>query len=367
MSSFREFNLKLTSGKMVQFRPVSGQGSCSIGIKGISKGNYDILLEEDVLVNWDAFNDLFTPAAEDQPEEYPYGNFPRFFYYAGNDIGFVEWSKKRKIEEFNWCPYDDVVIDLANAQISNLSIDSAGNKIELRNAHQIRSLSLSGNIETIHIVNPEAIKSIDISSGANIIFNCEYLLPFINLKSLNLNGNVSNLHALKELTQIESLGLRYMPDLSGMPSLTSWTKLRRFIAYVVEEKQGKLLRAELKQLIKEEKLPDTENNFFSVSKLKSKLWFMGEGNNFFASWSDKNEKKASKAYKLAVKEVSNAKAEKQVKEAVLKLIKIINILSNIETTEREDTWFAVQQLVKECHFDISEDLAMEWFDGARDF
>ncbi|MDI2091198.1 hypothetical protein [Commensalibacter oyaizuii] len=364
---FREYNLELTSGQIYQFKPEAGQGSCSIGNKNISKGKYDILLKEDAPINWDAFNGLFTPAAEDQSEEYPYGNFPRFFHYNGNDTGFIEWSKKRKIEEFNWRPYNDVSINFAKAQIANLSIYSAGNKIELHNADQICSLSLSGNIETIHIVNPEKIRSIDISSEANIIFNCDYLLPFKNLRCLNLNGNVSNLHVLKQLTHIESLGLRYMPDLSGMPSLTSWPKLSRFIAYVVEDKQGKLIQAELKQLLKENKLPKTENNFFSVSKLKSKLWFMGEANSFFASWSDKSEKKASKAYKLAVKVVSSVKTENEVKDVVFKFIKSINILPDIETTEREDVWDAIQQLVKACPFDISEEQIRKWFDEARDF
>lgn len=101
MPSFEEFNLELTSGKIYKFKPLIDQGSCSIGIKGILKGKYDILLEEDTPVNWDAFNHLFTSVTEGQFQQYPYGNWPRFFQYSGNDICFVQWSSKRYIEEFN--------------------------------------------------------------------------------------------------------------------------------------------------------------------------------------------------------------------------------------------------------------------------
>lgn len=67
----REFIISLTGADSRKAVIPGGQGSFSIGTKGISKGEYD-------------------------KEKYPYGDWPRWFYYSGKDTGFTEWSCKRK-------------------------------------------------------------------------------------------------------------------------------------------------------------------------------------------------------------------------------------------------------------------------------
>ena len=70
-----------------------GQGSFSIGTKGISEGKYDVWVEKDTTINWNVFNDCFTGYGEQNKQHYPCGNWPRFFYYSGNDIGFALGQK----------------------------------------------------------------------------------------------------------------------------------------------------------------------------------------------------------------------------------------------------------------------------------
>ena len=108
-----------------------GQGSLSIGTKGISKGKHEVWVEKDQPINWDAFNELYTPYGKQNMERYPYGDRPRFFYYSGNDMGFVEWSLKRPIEDFSWAVYDDVFVDLSRANIGRMFIHTEKNKIAI--------------------------------------------------------------------------------------------------------------------------------------------------------------------------------------------------------------------------------------------
>ena len=69
----------------------AGQGSFSIGTKGLSEGKYDVWVEPDSVIDWNAFNAFYTGYGEEKKAEYPYGDWPRWFYYSGNDTGFIEW------------------------------------------------------------------------------------------------------------------------------------------------------------------------------------------------------------------------------------------------------------------------------------
>lgn len=94
----REFVISLTGQNSHKVIIPKGQGSFSIGTKGVSKGKYDVWVEQDSVINWDAFNELYTGYGQENKEKYPCGDWPRWIYYSGNDIGFIKWSCKRKIE-----------------------------------------------------------------------------------------------------------------------------------------------------------------------------------------------------------------------------------------------------------------------------
>ena len=211
--------------------------------------------------------------------------------------------------------------------------------------------------------NLTAITSLDLTvKPLGQAFDCESLLQFPNLKNLNLTGNITNSASLKQLQQLERIGIRYAVNLEGFPTLNTWENLRSFIGWNIDEKTGKRLNAELKHLAKEKQL-----DYSSVSKLRSSIWFTTEYGIPFENWESNNAKIAIKAYKSALKEISKAKTKQDVKGAIIGLVEIINTLPNIETTEREDTGLAVLQLVEASTFDIDQETVNIWFDEIRDF
>ncbi|ERJ58250.1 hypothetical protein [Sphingobacterium paucimobilis] len=369
-----------------------GQGSFSIGTKNMSKGKYDVLVVEGSAINWDVFNEMYTPHGKQNADRYPNGDWPRFFYYSGDDTGFIQWSEKRRIENLNWAPIGPMKADLSKANIYELSIHATANPIELILGENIKKLYLSGNLANIQIkASPsttlvqfapdtgtaadnnyclpeflslnKTVTSVHVDNtviGAAV--DCSSLLQFKNIQSLNLSGNITNLQAIAQLHELEYLGLRTMPDLTGMPALKIWQKLKSFIGWNIEETQGKILQQELKSLLKER-----EMEYSSVSKLRKKIWFTTEYGIPFTNWEGKNAKIATKAYKSALKAIGKAKTEAEVKQAIIELIDLINTLHNIETVEREDTGTAVEQLVASSRLDLPQELAAQWFDDRRDF
>lgn len=391
MGGDRRIDISLTGEKSHQVNIPAGQGSFSIGTKGISKGKYDVWVEEDSQINWAAFNELFTGHGQQHAERYPCGNWPRIFYYSGNDKGFIDWSSQRPIEEFHWSPQENAVVDLTKANINRFFLHTEKNKIQISTGDHIRSLFLSGDLNNIAIkectsipylhfsplcsptekqpyslpsyTSLEKATSVDVSnSPLGPAFDCRSLLQFQDLTSLNLTGNVTHLEALTEWENLERIGLRFVPDLTNMPKLMSWKNLKSFIGWNIEETAGKVLRTELNQLLKEK-----EMNYSSVSKLRKAIWFITEYGIPFSGWEDKNAKVATKAYKTCLKEIKKSKTESDVRQAIVGFIDAINQLSNIETSEREDVGTAVSQLIASSVLDISQETGNKWFDEIRDF
>ena len=383
--------ISLTGEKSHKVTIPAGQGSFSIGTKEISEGKYDVWVEKDSPINWNAFNEFYTLSGKQNAERYPNGNWPRFFYYSGNDKGFIDWSFQRKIEDFHWTPKENLSVDLTKANINRFFLHTEANIIELSIGDSILSLFLSGNLENIYIerctivprlsfapffskIDPkpyqlpiykslEKTTSVEISSSPiGQAFDCKSILQFSNLTSLNLSGNLVNLEALAELKHLERIGLRFVPDLTDMPKLTTWKSLKSFIGWNIEETAGKVLKTELNALSKEKEL-----DYSNVSKLRKTIWFITEYGIPFSGWEDKSAKIATKAYKVCLKEVKKLKKESEIRKAIIEFVEVINKLPNIETSEREDVGIAVSQLVKSSVLDISEETGNKWFDEIRDF
>lgn len=387
MDREKPINISLTGTNSHSFKIPPGQGSLSMGLVGMDKKKYDVLVEENLPINWNAFNEFTTPSG---------GNWPRFFYYWGNDIGFIEWSKDRAIEDFHWFPNKEVLIDLSKAQIRRFFIQAGESLVNIILDDQnnyLQRLGLSGKIEQFkfiskglnstltlsispksekissrpyklsHLKPLEKITSLDITvEPLGQAFDCESLSQFPNLKNLNLSGNITNVCCLKDFKNLERLAIRYAPNLENFPSLNSWKNLKSFIGWNIDEGTGKRLNAELKQLTKTKDL-----DYSSVSKLRSSIWFTTEYGIPFTNWESKNAKIATKAYKAALKEIAKAKTENDVKISLTELIETINKLPNIETSEREDVGIAVIQLVETSKLNIARDMANKWFDEIRDF
>ncbi len=398
MERGKHISISLTGENSHQINIPPGQGSFSMGLKGMDKKKFDVLIEEGLPVNWDAFNALYTPHGQQHAGKYPYGDWPRFFHYWGKDTGFVAWSAKRPIEDFFWHPNQPVSLDLRRAQIRNLSIKANEHPVKLiiGNGPDLRlglqALTLSGDIQQFEItmghsdvhlvVNPvtfktksatpyqlplfkslATIKSLDIIvEPLGQAFDCKSLLQFPQLTSLNLTGNITNTYCLKELLHLERLGIRYAPSLEDFPALSSWSRLGSFIGWNIEQLTGKRLNAELKVLAKQKEL-----DYSSVSKLRSSIWFTTEYGIPFTNWEGKKAATATKAYKNALKAIHKAKTEAEVYDAIAVLVKFINTLPDIETVEREDTGVAVGQLIEASFLNISEETGNRWFDELREF
>lgn len=379
-----EYIISLTGADSHKIKVPLGQGSLSIGTKGVSKGKYDVWVEPGSVINWDAFNNLYTGYGVQNKEEHPYGDWPRWFYYSGNDTGFIEWARKRYIEEFHWAPYADVSVDFTGADIYRLFIGTENAKVRFRPGEKTLYLGLSWTLENFEVLECDKIpplslapngtrlpvfgtlaqaRYVEIHSSPNkAAFDCESLLQFQNLASLDLWGNMTGLSALADLKNLESLGLRYIPDLQGMPKLETWEKLNYFIGWNIEESAGKAFRAELKTL-KEER----EMKHASVSQLRKPIWFTTEYGLPFSGWEEASAKKATTAYKKCFKQMKKAATEDEVHAAIIEFVGKINRLDNIETTEREDAGTAVGQLVENAPLEIPDEKWMLWFDEAREF
>lgn len=383
--------LSLTGEDSHVFHKPSGQGSLSIGTKGISEGKYDIWVEEGYPINWEAFNGLYIPASRNDLHRHPYGDWPRWFYYSGDDAGFISWSSRRYIEDFTWILHRGTAVDLTGAHIGRFFLRVPEEPVKLKVGKQIGRLSVSGRLENLelqdcggltgavfeHFVPQEGTDAyrlpvFDALRGALYIsignepmgqpFDCDSLLQFPELTCLSLWGNVTNLAALARLKHLESLELRYVPDLRGMPCLGCWAKLNCFIGYNIEETAGKAFRAQLRQLAKEREFAAAR-----VTQLRKAIWFATEYGIPFSDWEDKKAKAAVRAYKACLKEVGKAETEDSVRQAVTLFVRTFNRLPDMETVEREDVFTAVDQLVEAAGLGISRETGRAWFDGVREF
>lgn len=381
----------LTPNRVYKVTTDIGQGSLYIGLEGMDKKYYDVLIEPNQPVNWDTFNEYYTGFGEQNKHLYPYGDFPRWFDYSGNDTGFIEWSKKREIEGFDWHPQQNIEIDFSNAQIHGLSIYAQYPTIIHSISAHSRRLYLKGNLNLFDIqhnasddlsllLSPTLIKndepyqipfypvfktqkSLDISGKiAHQPIDCTSLLAYEELESLSLSGNIINIQALSQLKHLKSLALRYIPNLSDLIDLTEFPKLESILLWNVEEQGAKRLKTHLKEY--KNQLSHLDSHF---GQLKKASWFITEYQMPFSAWEGKNAKTAVKLYKNAVKALKKLDDVEQIKSIIVEFVCAFNALEQIETPEREDIGTAVLQLIKVPNLIVDNEIALQWFDEWRDY
>ncbi len=386
----RETVISLTGRDSHTLHVPPGQGSLSIGTRGLSQGEYDLWVEQGETINWDAFNGRSPGYGLTHRETLPYGDWPRWIYYSGSDTGFIAWSSKRRIEEFHWTPQTDLTVNFTAADIDRLSIHARGGQIRLSTGKNTRFLTLSGSLENFRVEDLEKMPALtfcpDVPRGealyrlpvfpalagarsvtidypvAKTPFDCESLLQFSGLTSLSLYGSMADLPVLAGLDRLEHLALRYVPDLEGMPKLARWDGLKSFIGFNIEKTAGKALRAELKQLKKARPM-----EFCSVTHLREGRWFDTEYGLPFSAWEEKNGKAAARAFKKCAGRIKKSETEAEVRQAVREFIGVINGMDGIETGEREDVGAAVGKLSEYSPVEIAPERWGSWFEEEREF
>lgn len=379
MERDKPFYLSLTKENSHKVKITAGQGRFAIGTKGITMSKCDALVEREDTINWSVFNEFQVPAG---------GNWPRVMEYHGDDTSFIQWSAIREMEQLDWVPLDCKEADFSQAAIRRLVV-TIDHPIRLILGKGVKDISIRGKVSNLTLENYEHLEALSFSFANDTVsplrlqvlkttahikeinihtkvngqpFDCSSLVQFSNLTAISLSGHLCNLDVLSQLKGLERLELRYAPTLEGIPALNSWANLNYFIGWNIEETVGKQLKKQLTVLEKERTF-----QYASVSNLKKPEWFITEFSIPFGSWTGKNNKVTVKAYKEALKVIKKAKTKEEVKEAIRVLVEIVNDLPNIETTEREDTWDAVMQLVSFSTLAITEEEANQWFDKYRDF
>ncbi|MGG6896754.1 hypothetical protein [Rhizobium sp. BR 315] len=339
----------------------------------------ELVVAPDDVINWHIFDGMQTGAGS---------NWPRYIQYEGNNTTLFDWMRDRETEEVHFVPRDNIDLDASEVQLDGLSLSPGGHRIRMTLPRTLKRLSIMGDPKLvafdlplgatwpdIHLSDNGVLASIDglpSLTGVRSLgirntvlgtpFDCRSLLSLRNLDHLRLYGAAAHLEALAALP-LKGLELRFVPDLGGLPDLTTWPGLGYFIAWNVDEGVGKTLRKAADQLARQL----GEDGTSQVSKLRSRQWFIEECGLPFGGWSSKNEKAASKAYKAASKRLRAATIKDEARAAVTVFVDVVNRLSGIETSERDDAGDAVAMLAAVRPDLIGVEEALAWFDETRDF
>lgn len=366
-----------------------GVGSLSIGPSQLGK-KADLHVEPDARIDWTVFNAFATPAGSP---------WPRFLHYTGSDAGFLDWAKKRPIEEMTWTPVllADTVLDASESILHSLHIElgQSEGRLSLKLPKEPLRLSLSGDLSRISVTGdmPSSLTLAPRTSRRKS--DPPFMLPdlgklhlvtslslhnapmgqpislngldrFPHLNSLSLWGNFCDMDVLAHHTELTNLELRFMPDLRDLPSLDTWPVLDRFIAYNVEETSGKRIRQQMRARAKTRPWADHA----SVSQLRKPEWWTSEFGRPFSAWPKRLAKQANEAYNIAQAALAEARSIADAEAAITAFTVRFNTLKGIETTEREDLGEAVWQLSQSDHLigqPITEEMAQRWFDAAREY
>lgn len=375
--------ISLTKNKKYKTEVFLGQGYFVIGTLGLTKEKCEVLVEATEEINWDAFNGYYVPASWPYKDQMPYGDWPRYLYYYGNDEGFIKWSKKRKVESFWWNPYEDKIVDFTNSQIEELSIQVENRKVVISLGANTKYLKLHGNLENIKINKCNKMTNIffypeygnnikkyklpifdSLKEADRIIisvpvacppFDCESLLQFSNLKDLTLEGNMTNLIALEKLEKIEEMRIRNTPNLTGFPPLNTWKNLKKFYACGIERIIGLRLRKEAKELKKTSRF-----NFIGIHDLKSTIWFETKYGIPFEFWEEDSKKIATKAYKKLYDEIRKIEKEKNIKISLMNYIQRLYDLDKISDNQKKDVYSSIVKIIEGLEIKVDFEKINQW-------
>lgn len=189
-------------------------------------------------------------------------------------------------------------------------------------------------------------------------FDARSLADFADLESLKIHGAVVHLEALAALP-LRSLGLRYVPDASSLPALSTWSDLDSVVIWNSDAATTKRIRRELRTL------PPSES-FRSATLGRSAAWFATECGLPFSGWPRAAAARAKRAFMPAAAQMRAATSAADAIDAIDAFVTAANTLPNVMTEEREDLAEAVA-LLADMTEHIDQTAAAARFDALRDF
>ncbi|MFC3448312.1 hypothetical protein [Amycolatopsis speibonae] len=114
--------LSLTGPDSHTIKLAPGQGNLVIGPSAGDGPRPDAVVDPQDRIDWSVFDQFTAPAG------YPW---PRYFTYRGDDTGFLEWSRTRRIERFEWAPRTAAAIDASRAGISVFTLRLGTEPVEV--------------------------------------------------------------------------------------------------------------------------------------------------------------------------------------------------------------------------------------------
>ncbi len=385
--------LDLTGPRSHTLQREAGVGSVVIGPQALCP-KADLHVESDATIDWAAFAPFATPAGSP---------WPRVIRYTGGDVGVLAWAGERAIEQLSWelVSAQDITLDASASIIHTLALQlpRTGGKVHLalpRHATSERTaLCISGDLgrfsasgdpplslslapatgkasapEPYRLPDPGILRAVTDLALVNkplaqpISLTC--LCHFDALRTLSLYGSFVDLEVLAAVPGLEDLQLRFMPDLSGLPALSSWPALEGFIAFNIDEVAGKRLRQQLKARAAIRPWA----GHAAVTQLRSPAWWQREFGRPFSAWPRRLATPANAAYDVALAALAAAPSLDAAEKAIREFSAAFNRIKGIETAERDDLGEAVWQLgqgAQAQRLGVSEALAQQWFDAARDY
>lgn len=365
-----------------------GRGNVIIGPASMGK-KADLRVGPDDTVHWPAFDPFATPAGSP---------WPRHIDYHGNDSGFLRWSEQRPIEQFTWAPAfaDARRVEAGAARIQTLQIrlDAVAGHLGIAVPADM-DLGLFGDPSRITVTGavpsllalhpalgrragqtPYVLPDLGVLQGVTTLalygeplaqpISLRGLERFPALTHVSLWGGFADWDALARLPHLQSLEIRFTPDLAGLPSLDTWPLLERFIGFNVDDGAGKRLKAQLKA---REKVR-AWTGYTSVTKLRKPEWWQSEYGRPFSAWNSRMAKSANAAYEVARDALAGAQDGAAIEAAFKAFASHFNDMKGIETAEREDIGEAVwqfSQIGRVVELGVTEEQAQRWFDEVRDY
>lgn len=137
----------------------------------------------------------------------------------------------------------------------------------------------------------------DMPFDARLPTNCPQLLK------VEIRGAVAHLDALAE-ADLSKLEFRYVPDLTGLPALSSWPRLDKVVVWNCDAEATKQVRAQIRRM------PEG-SGFRSASKRRDAAWFATEYGLPFSGWPTRVASQATRAFRSAAKAISGADTPEQ--------------------------------------------------------
>lgn len=355
---------------------LTGPGSHSVtrelgkGWLSIGPTKSDLTVGEHERINWRAL-DAPDLSANDWPDR---------VRYEGADPAFAAWvSSRRGLSSVEFVATSDTRLDFTDADPTYITLEAREHVItvQLPSAAHIRHLILVGQPDhfvirlhpdgevpgvilqlprdpvpdrrvlpadgsqgTRTIALPPALEATSdvaiYSNPLDVPFDARSLSGCSMLRRVEIRGAVAHLESLAD-ADLSALELRYVPDLRGLPPLSSWPSLETVIVWNCDEKATKTTRSEIRRM------PEGPG-FRSASKGRDLAWFATEYGLPFSGWPKRTASKATRAFAAAAKAIRKAETPEECLEVIDGFVGVANELSGIETAEREDLAEAVQML-----------------------